>query len=80
MKVFNLSRLHQDKTGHFIAGVLIYYTTLHFIDPFVGLLSVAVVAVGKEVFDCLHRDKHTPDMWDAVATLLGGIIGFIAGM
>jgi len=79
MLLNQLANIPQDKCGHFIAGLLIY-APLHFIDPVVGLLGVAVAAVGKEVYDYLHRDNHTPDVWDAVATMLGGGIGFISGM
>ena len=74
-----LASIPQDKAGHFIAGLLIY-ALLHFVDPAVGLLSVAVAAIGKEAYDYLHRDKHTPDIWDAVATMLGGLVGFVSGM
>jgi len=74
-----LNSIPPDKTAHFAVGVLIY-APLHFIDPVVGLLGVAVAAVGKEGYDYLHRDNHTPDVWDAVATMLGGIVGFISGM
>jgi hypothetical protein len=28
----------------------------------------------------MNRDKHTPDLWDAVATLLGGAAGFVSGL
>jgi len=74
-----LNSIPADKVAHFAVGVLIY-APLHFIDPVVGLLGVAVVAVGKEVYDYLHRDNHTPDVWDAVATMLGGVIGFTLGI
>jgi len=79
MLLNQLANIPQVKAGHFIAGLLIY-APLHFIDPVVGLLGVAVAAVGKEVYDYLHRDTNTPDVWDAVATMLGGVIGFISGM
>jgi len=74
-----LNSIPADKVAHFAVGVLIY-APLHFIDPVVGLLGVAVAAVGKEVYDYLHRDNHTPDVWDAVATMLGGIVGFACTM
>jgi len=74
-----LNSIPPDKTAHFAVGVLVY-ALLHFIDPAVGLLGVAVAAVGKEVYDYLHRDTNTPDVWDAVATMLGGGIGFISGV
>ena len=74
-----LANIPQDKAGHFIAGLLIY-ALLHFIAPVIGLLAVAVAAIGKEGYDYMNRAKHTPDVWDAVATLLGGLVGFISGI
>jgi uncharacterized membrane protein YjdF len=74
-----LNSIPADKVAHFAVGVLVY-ALAHFVDPAVGLLSVAVAAVGKEVYDYLHRDRHTPDVWDAVATMLGGLVGFVSGM
>jgi hypothetical protein len=69
----------QDKLAHFAAGVLIY-AIAHFISPVVGMIAVTVAAVGKEVYDYMNRNKHTPDLWDAVATLLGGAAGFVSGL
>ena len=66
----------QDKLAHFAAGVLIY-AAVHFASPIIGLAAVAVAAVGKEIYDWFHRDKHTPEVMDAVATILGGVVGFI---
>lgn len=68
-----------DKQGHFIAGVLCYLP-VHLIGPIAGLMAVVVMAVGKEVYDYLHRDKHTVDPWDALATILGGAAGFACGL
>ena len=68
-----------DKQGHFIVG-LIAYMAFHFIGVAVGLGVVAVLAVGKEIYDWFHRDRHTPDLWDAVATMAGGVAGFICGL
>lgn len=38
--------------------------------------SVVVIAIafGKEVYDYLHRDKHTPELMDALATIAGGFL------
>jgi hypothetical protein len=74
-----LNKLPHDKALHFIVGVLIY-AAAHFISPVVGMIAVAVAAVGKEVYDYMNRDKHTPDLWDAVATVLGGAAGFVSGL
>jgi len=68
-----------DKQGHFIVG-LIAYMAFHFVGVAVGLGVVAVLAVGKEIYDWFHRDRHTPDLWDAVATMAGGVAGFICGL
>jgi hypothetical protein len=74
-----LLKLPHDKALHFIAGVLIY-AVAHFIHPAVGMVAVTVAAVGKEVYDWFRRDRHTPDLWDAVATMAGGVAGFICGL
>lgn len=68
-----------DKQGHFIIG-LIAYMAFHFAGVAVGLGVVAVLAVGKEIHDWFHRDRHTPDLWDAVATMAGGVAGYICGL
>lgn len=69
----------QDKQGHFIAGVLAY-TLIHFFNPIIALFVVLVMAIGKEVYDYAHRDKHNPEVMDAVATIMGGVIGFLCGI
>jgi hypothetical protein len=74
-----LMRIPHDKMGHFIAGILIY-AAVHFIDPFLALGVVVVAGIGKEIYDYINRDKHTPDIWDAFATVAGGAVGFICGV
>lgn len=71
--------IQPDKLGHYAAGTLIYAVG-HFVSPVVGLALVALAAVGKEIYDWFHRDKHTPEIADAVATMLGGLVGFICGV
>lgn len=74
-----LRNVPADKQEHFIVG-LIAYMALHFVNIAVGLIVVAVLAIGKEVYDWFHRDRHTPDVWDAVATMAGGVAGYICGL
>jgi hypothetical protein len=65
-----------DKQMHFICGFIIAAV----LTPFIGLYSVAVVALialAKEIYDYMHKDIHTPDVWDWVATALGGLVGFV---
>jgi len=68
----------QDKLAHALVGVLIY-AVAHFASPIIGLAAVFTAAVGKEIYDSFHRDKHTVDFWDAVWTVGGGVVGFICG-
>ena len=65
-----------DKQMHFIGGLVI----AALLTPFIGAYSivvVAIVALLKEIYDYLHKDIHTPDFWDWVATVLGGLVGFV---
>ena len=68
-----------DKVLHFIAGVLIF-AVAHFGGIWVGMAAVTVAAVGKEIYDYFHQDKHIPEIADAVATILGGLTGLICGI
>ena len=65
-----------DKQMHFICGLVI----AALLTPFIGaysILVVAVIAALKEIYDARHPDKHTADIWDWVATVLGGLVGFV---
>jgi hypothetical protein len=68
-----------DKALHFIGGVVIY-AAAHFASPIIGLMAVLVAAVGKEVYDHFHKDTHTDDIWDATATIAGGMLGWICSL
>ncbi len=65
-----------DKQMHFICGLVI----AALLTPFIGAYSivvVAIIALLKEIYDYLHKDIHTPDFWDWVATVIGGVVGFV---
>jgi hypothetical protein len=65
-----------DKQMHFLCGLVI----AALLTPFIGAYSivvVAIIALLKEIYDYLHKDIHTPDFWDWVATTLGGVVGFV---
>jgi hypothetical protein len=65
-----------DKQMHFICGLVI----AALLTPFIGAYSivvVAIIALLKEIYDYLHKDIHTPDFYDWVATTLGGLVGFV---
>lgn len=62
-----------DKVAHFVGGVVLF-----FIGQFwgYGLALAAIGAVGKEIYDHFHPN-HTADWKDALATILGGVFGYV---
>ena len=65
-----------DKQMHMLSGFIIAAV----LTPFIGAYSivvVAIIALLKEVYDFLHPESHTADFWDWVATVLGGVVGFV---
>ena len=74
-----INAIPADKAAHFASGVVCYALVLPALGVGYALLAVAVVAAVKEAYDYAHRNIHTPDVWDAVATTLGAAVGlFIA--
>jgi hypothetical protein len=65
-----------DKQQHFISGAILGIILTPFIGAY-SILVVAVIAALKEIYDALHPDKHTADIWDWVATSLGGVLGML---
>jgi hypothetical protein len=75
-KLYIPCKVPADKQMHFICGLVI----AALLTPFIGAYSivvVAIIALLKEIYDYLHKDIHTPDFWDWVATTLGGVVGFV---
>lgn len=74
----------KDKQMHFLTGMVGGFTVaigVHFkggspvwqIGSGVGLGVVS--GVGKEIYDYKHPGSHTADVWDAVFTILGALVG-----
>jgi hypothetical protein len=75
-KLYVPCKVPADKQMHFLCGLVI----AALLTPFIGaysILVVAVIAALKEIYDARHPDKHTADMLDWVATVLGGLVGFV---
>lgn len=75
-KLYIPCKVPADKQAHFLCGLVI----AALLTPFIGaysILVVAIIALLKEIYDYLHKDIHTPDFWDWVATVLGGLVGFV---
>jgi VanZ family protein len=64
-----------DKQAHFNSGAILAFVAYFFIGYW-ALLLVAIVAGAKEWYDYTHPN-HTSDVWDWVATALGGCLGVI---
>lgn len=84
----------RDKILHFGAGLLIYIVTHALLDGFTDItqahakalaIGAAVVAgIAKEVYDYnsqgVEPHAHDADWKDAVATVLGGLVGYFVGL
>jgi heme/copper-type cytochrome/quinol oxidase subunit 4 len=71
-----VGKVAEDKFMHFICGFIIAAVLTPFIGAY-SILVVAIIAALKEIYDYMHPDKHTADIWDWVATTLGGVVGFV---
>jgi hypothetical protein len=64
-----------DKQAHFTCGLIIAAV----LTPFIGWYSVvlvSMVATAKEIYDDVHKDIHTADVWDLLVTIAGGALGY----
>ena len=66
-----MNKVPLDKQLHLLAGAAVSSTVALYSEPLFGLIACAVVAVGKEIYDATGRG--TPDVWDVVATVVGGL-------
>lgn len=62
----------KDKLQHFFAGVIIAAVLYPFIGHYALLAAIAIGLIKEYVFDVLCP-WGTPDIWDAIATTLGGL-------
>lgn len=67
--------LPHDKCLHIIVGLIIF-TAVHFVSIEMGIAAVALAGLGKEFADW-YTGHGTADVWDFVATVVGGIFGWI---
>lgn len=83
-------QLPQDKANHFIYGALVFvaiFFVAHLLLPVhaigIALGATVVVGVAKELLDMWSNykakqnkvlPKHGVELWDAVATIAGGVV------
>ncbi len=69
--------MQKDKLKHAIAGVALSIVAGLTLYPIAGLATAAVIGALKEiVWDWLLK-KGTPELLDFVATVAGGVIGYL---
>jgi hypothetical protein len=65
-------KIEKDKMLHFVVGGVIAIVVITFTGiPFWGVLASLIAGIAKEVWDSTGRG--TPDVYDIVATVIGGI-------
>jgi len=64
-----------DKQSHFFAGAALCLAVSLFSFPLLGFAAALAGGAGKEWYDSRHP-AHTVDVWDFVATALGGLLAF----
>jgi VanZ family protein len=69
-----LNSIPSDKVAHCLGGVVLFAIGQLF---GYGLALAILGAVVKEIYDYFHPESHTADIYDAVATTLGGLLGYI---
>ena len=69
-----LNSIPSDKVYHCLGGVVLFAIGQLF---GYGLALAVLGAITKEIYDYLHPESHTADVKDAIATTLGGLLGYI---
>jgi len=66
-----------DKQAHFFSGYALATTVAIVYGGQIGALAAISAGIAKEMYDYFHKESHTPDVYDFLATALGGIIAAI---
>ncbi|MEO8805841.1 MAG: hypothetical protein ABI433_07155 [Burkholderiaceae bacterium] len=66
-----------DKALHALVGMLFALGLAPLFSDLAVIGIVGLIAWGKERYDKAHADKHTPDGWDAFATVAGALLGLL---
>lgn len=67
-----------DKQAHFVSGALLFFLLIICQVPAMfAAVVVSIIGAAKEVYDHYHPLLHTCDIYDWLATTLGGVAGFV---
>ena len=67
----------KDKQKHLLAGLALSILAGLLLCPLIGLAAAAVVGALKEIVWDWLRKKGTPELMDFIATVAGGVIGYV---
>ena len=67
----------RDKKLHLLSGLALSLVAGFLICPLIGLATAAVVGALKEIIWDWLLKKGTPELLDFVATVAGGVIGYV---
>jgi hypothetical protein len=68
----------KDKWLHFGVGIVIALVAGVLFDPLSGFALAVIMGAGKEIHDYLRPENNTADLYDFIATGIGGTIGALA--
>jgi len=71
-----LNNIPADKVAHFAAGAILFAVALPFLGAQYALTLAVIAGFVKELYDALNKENHTPDIWDALVTSAGGVLGY----
>ncbi len=76
--------LPADKSNHIIYGLIIFIISYFLLKIFrnrynrvKAFLFVVSISIIKEIYDSQNLNMHTPEIYDAASTILGGLLGLI---
>lgn len=72
-----------DKQAHFYGGYCLALSAAlaasnslpHLMSAVFGISGAVVAGIGKEIYDKQHPEAHMADIFDLLATSLGGLFG-----
>ncbi len=77
MRLRSCSVRNLGKAYHFVAGLLITLSVGLVAPIQVAVLVTLAVGAGKEFYDWVNKDNHTPDANDFIATVVGGLVSVV---
>lgn len=80
-----IGKIPLDKQAHAFSGycvalsaaLAVSHSMPHLLSAVFGLGGSIVAGIGKEIYDKQHPEAHTADIFDLLATSIGGLFGAV---